>query len=134
MPLELQASLLRVLEEKKIVRIGGSKLIPVNVRIIAATNKDLENEVKRNRFRRDLYYRLGVIRITLPPLRERRNDILLLAEKFIEKHSKRLNKSPMKMTPEVTKAFLDYAWPGNIRELQNVIEGAILLGSGPYHL
>ncbi len=130
MPLELQASLLRVLEEKKIVRIGGSKLIPVNVRIIAATNKDLENEVKRNRFRRDLYYRLGVIRITLPPLRERRNDILLLAEKFIEKHSKRLNKSPMKMTPEVTKAFLDYAWPGNIRELQNVIEGAILLGSG----
>ena len=130
MPLDLQASLLRVLEDKRIVRIGGSRLIPVDVRIIAATNKDLENEVKRNRFRRDLYYRLEVIRITLPPLRERQEDILLLAEKLIEKHCIRLNKPSVKMTPEVKRAFMEYAWPGNVRELQNVIERVLLLCSG----
>ena len=130
MPVDLQASLLRVLEDKMIMRIGGTRLIPVDVRIIAATNKDLEYEVKRNRFRRDLYYRLEVIKITLPPLRERREDILLLAEKLIEKHCIRLNKPPVKMTPEVRRAFMEYAWPGNVRELQNVIERVLLLCSG----
>ncbi len=126
-PLELQASLLRVLEEKAVVRLGGTKLIPVDVRIIAATNKDLLAEIKRHRFRRDLYYRLSVIRITIPPLRDRSDDILLLAEKFIEKHCQRFNKPQMTMTPEVRAAFLKYDWPGNVRELQNLIEGAIQL-------
>lgn len=129
-PLELQASLLRVLEEKSVVRLGGTKLIPVDVRIIAATNKDLLNEIKRQRFRRDLYYRLSVIRITIPPLRERSDDIILLAEKFIEKHCQRFNKPLMVMAPDVRTAFLRYNWPGNVRELQNLIEGAIQLAPG----
>jgi transcriptional regulator with PAS, ATPase and Fis domain len=130
MPLDLQASLLRVLEEKTVIRLGGSKLIPINVRIIAATNKDLENQIKRNRFRRDLYYRLSVIKITLPPLRERPDDILLLAKKFMEKFCIRFGKPSMILAPDVTDAFLKYQWPGNIRELQNVIEGAIQLTPG----
>lgn len=129
MPLDLQASLLRVLEEKTIIRLGGTKLIPINVRIIAATNKDLETEVKRNRFRADLFYRLGVIKITIPPLRERPGDILLLAEKFIERLCHRLGKPPMTLAPEVVEAFLQYDWPGNIREIQNIIEGATQLSS-----
>ncbi|MFZ5595676.1 MAG: sigma-54-dependent Fis family transcriptional regulator [Bacillota bacterium] len=130
MPLDLQASLLRVIEDKKIMRIGGSKLIPVNVRIVAATNKDLEAEVARNRFRRDLYYRLGVIRISIPPLRDRKDDIVPLAQHFLEKLRIRLNKPAMTLAPDVTAAFLNYSWPGNVRELQNVLEGAIQLATG----
>lgn len=129
-PLELQASLLRVLEEKSVVRLGGTKLIPIDVRIIAATNKDLLTEIKRQRFRRDLYYRLSVIRITIPPLRERADDIILLAEKFIEKYCQRFNKPLMTMAPDVRAAFFNYNWPGNVRELQNLIEGAIQLAPG----
>jgi len=129
MPLDIQASLLRVLEEKKVMRLGGNKLIPVNVRVIAATNKDLEVEIERNRFRRDLFYRLGVIKITIPPLRERPKDILPLAETFIERICKRFNKPLMKMTPEVVDAFLKYDWPGNVREMQNVIEASIQLAA-----
>lgn len=129
MPLYLQASLLRVLEEKKVMRLGGSKLIPVNVRIIAATNKDLEAEIERNRFRRDLFYRLGVIKIEIPPLRERPEDILELARVFIEKTCKRFNKPVLSVTQEVMDAFLAYSWPGNIREIQNLIEAAVQLTS-----
>lgn len=129
-PLELQASLLRVLEEKAVVRLGGTKVIPVDVRIIAATNKDLLNEIKRHRFRRDLYYRLAVIRMTIPPLRERSNDIILLAEKFIAKYCQRYQKPPITLTPEVRAAFLRYNWPGNVRELQNLMEGVIQLAPG----
>ncbi len=131
-PIDLQASLLRVLEEKTIFRLGGTKLIPIDVRIIAATNKDLQNEIKRNRFRRDLYYRLAVIRLTIPPLRERPSDIQLLADKFIERICQRFNKPLMTMAPEVVNAFRKYAWPGNIREIQNVIEGAIQMA--PDHI
>ncbi|NLV17139.1 MAG: sigma 54-interacting transcriptional regulator [Syntrophomonadaceae bacterium] len=127
MPLDLQASLLRVLEEKSVLRLGGNKLIPVNVRIIAATNKDLDAEIARNRFRRDLYYRLGVIRITIPPLRERPDDIILLANYLTEMICKRINKKVMNLSPEVIDAFLDFPWPGNVREMQNVLEGAIQL-------
>lgn len=127
MPLDLQASLLRVLEDKIIFRLGGTKPIPVNVRIIAATNKDLQTEIKCNRFRRDLFYRLAVIKITIPPLRERPKDILLLADKFIYKNCRQFNKPPLTMTPKAADAFLRYSWPGNIRELQNVIEGAVQL-------
>ncbi len=131
MPLDLQASLLRVLEEKSVLRLGGNKLIPVNVRVIAATNKDLDLEISRNRFRRDLYYRLGVIRITIPPLRERPDDIRLLAHYITESISKRINKPPMKLAPEVIDAFLRFDWPGNVREMQNVLEGAIQLADSP---
>ncbi|MGS0763486.1 sigma-54-dependent Fis family transcriptional regulator [Syntrophomonas curvata] len=130
MPLDLQASLLRVLEEKTVIRLGGTRLIPVNVRIIAATNKDLETELKRNRFRQDLYYRLGVIKITIPPLRERPDDILLLAKHFLERICTRFAKPTMTLAPEVIEAFLHYDWPGNIREIQNVIEGAVQLAPG----
>ena len=131
MPLDLQASLLRVLEEKSVLRLGGNKLIPVNVRVIAATNKDLDLEISRNRFRRDLYYRLGVIRITIPPLRERPEDIRLLAHYITESICKRINKPPMKLAPEVIDAFLRFDWPGNVREMQNVLEGAIQLADSP---
>ncbi|MGI6548455.1 MAG: sigma-54-dependent Fis family transcriptional regulator [Syntrophomonadales bacterium] len=130
MPLDLQASLLRVLEEKSVIRLGGNKLIPVNVRVIAATNKDLDLEISRNRFRRDLYYRLGVIRITIPPLRERPDDIQLLAEYITESICKRINKPPMKLSSEVIDVFLKFDWPGNVREMQNVLEGAIQLAAG----
>jgi PAS domain S-box-containing protein len=129
MPLDLQASLLRVLEEKKIMRLGGGKLVPVNVRVIAATNRDLESEIERNRFRRDLFYRLGVIKITIPPLRERPEDILPLTENFIEKTCKRFNKPLMTLAPDVLEAFMSYAWPGNVREMQNVIESSTQLAS-----
>ena len=131
MPLDLQASLLRVLEEKSVLRLGGNKLIPVNVRVIAATNKDLDLEISRNRLRRDLYYRLGVIRITIPPLRERPEDIRLLAHYITESICKRINKPPMKLAPEVIDAFLRFDWPGNVREMQNVLEGAIQLADSP---
>lgn len=127
MPLDLQASLLRVLEEKTVMRLGGTKLIPINVRVIAATNQDLEADIERNRFRRDLFYRLGVIKITIPPLRERREDIVLLAQHLVKKTCKRFNKPLLTMAPDVIDAFLDYPWPGNIREMQNVIEGALQL-------
>lgn len=127
MPLDLQATLLRVIEEKKIMRLGGTKLIPVNVRIIAATNRDLEAAVERNRFRRDLYYRLGVIKIHLPPLRERPDDIAELADFFTEKTCARFQKPLLSITPDVMDAFKTYTWPGNVREMQNVIEGAVQL-------
>lgn len=130
MPLDLQASLLRVIEEKSVTRLGGSKLVPVNIRIIAASNKDLEDEVKRGRFRRDLFFRLGVIRITIPPLRERPEDIILLAHHLCTKTGERFGKSNITLTPEVIEAFKNYEWPGNVREMQNVLEGAIQLATG----
>lgn len=130
MPLDLQASLLRVLEEKSVMRLGGTKMIPVNVRIIAATNKDLEAEVERGRFRRDLYYRLGVIRITIPPLRERKADIPLLANYLVENICRRFGKKVQKLSPEVIEVFCEYDWPGNVREMQNVLEGAVQMTEG----
>ena len=130
MPLDLQASLLRVIEGKSIIRLGGSKTIPVNVRIIAATNRDLESEVKRGRFRRDLFYRLGVIKIAIPPLRERPDDIILLAHHLCAKIGERLDKPNMTLAPEAVEAFLNYDWPGNVREMQNVLESSIQLAAG----
>lgn len=129
LPIYLQATLLRVLEEKMVMRLGGSKLVPVNVRIIAATNKDLEVEIENNRFRRDLFYRLGVIKIDIPPLRDRSEDILELVQVFIEKTCQRFNKPVLAVTDEVMKAFATYTWPGNVRELQNLIEAAVQLSS-----
>lgn len=130
MPLGMQATLLRVLENHEVVRIGGNEVIPVNVRIIAATNKDLLQEVERGNFRSDLYYRLNVMTIYLPALRDRREDIPTLARYFVDKCNEAMGKRVKEIDPEVMAIFLEYAWPGNIRELQNVIERAVNLATG----
>ncbi len=127
LPLPLQASLLRAIETKVFRRVGGVADIQVDVRIIAATNRDLKREVAMNRFRKDLFFRLNVVPVYLPPLRERREDIQLLASHFLGLFSQELNKQVHVFAPEVRRVLEDYAWPGNIRELKNVIERAVLL-------
>lgn len=129
MPLHLQAKLLRVLQEKEIQRLGGTRTIPVDVRIIAATNKNLEKMVARGEFREDLYYRINVIPLIIPPLRDRRGDILPLINYFIRKYNNLLNKEVKGITEEALKILCDYTWPGNIRELENCIEYAINMES-----
>ncbi len=124
---KLQAKLLRVLQEKQVERLGGEKPIKVNVRILAATNKDLEKEVKEGRFREDLFFRLNVIPIKLPPLRERKEDIPLLAEFFIKKICAREGIPEKKLHPDTIKMLTEYTWPGNIRELENFIERLVIL-------
>jgi two-component system response regulator PilR (NtrC family) len=123
----LQAKLLRVLQEGEFQHVGGTKTIKVNVRILAATNKDLEEEVKEGRFRQDLYYRLNVVPIFLPPLRERKEDIPYLTEHFLQKYQQKHGKSVKKVTSSVMRHFLDYRWDGNVRELESVIERSIIL-------
>ena len=126
--LSLQAKLLRVLEEGAFRRVGGLKDIPFDARIIAASNRDLKRESEAGRFRLDLYYRLSVIQIDIPSLRERGDDVLLLAEHYMESFGQRLRKKKIKgISPEVAKAFRQYDWPGNVRELRNVIERAMIL-------
>lgn len=125
MPIHLQTKLLRVLQENVICRIGGNTLIPIDVRIIAATNKNLEKKVEEGEFREDLYYRLNVIPIHLPPLRERLDDIKILANKFLDRFNKKLNRNITKFSEDVITLFLNYNWPGNVRELQNVVEYAV---------
>jgi two-component system, NtrC family, response regulator PilR len=125
MPLSLQAKLLRVIEDKSFRRVGGEQEIKVDARIIAASNRDLEKQVKLDRFREDLYYRLNVIRIWLPPLRERKEDIPILAQHFLEKYVQEINKPIKKISEAVDHALLSYNWPGNVRELENVIERAV---------
>jgi DNA-binding NtrC family response regulator len=136
--LELQVKLLRVLQEKKFFRLGGTKEISVNVRIIAATNKDLRQAVSEKTFREDLYYRLNVATIYVPPLRERKEDIPFLAMNFVDEFNKTFNKQIKKISPEALDMMLNYSWPGNVRELRNTIERAVLLISGdelkPEHL
>nr|WP_044895326.1 sigma-54-dependent Fis family transcriptional regulator [Bacillus alveayuensis] len=122
MSLEMQALLLRVIQEKEVMRIGGHKVIPVDVRIIAATNKNLRDEVEKGSFREDLFFRLNVMPITLTPLRERKEDIPLLVHHFIDKLSKKLNKPFPEIRPDFFEALIQYDWPGNIRELQNILE------------
>jgi transcriptional regulator with GAF, ATPase, and Fis domain len=130
LPLELQPKLLRALQEKEIERLGGRRTIPVDVRLIAATNRDLGKMVKSGEFRSDLYYRLKVFPITLPPLRERTSDIPLLVNYFVNKHARRMNK-PINMIPEETMAALvAWPWPGNVRELENFLERAVILTPG----
>lgn len=128
----LQSKLLRVLQEREFERLGGEKTIKVDIRIIAATNKDIEKEVKEGRFREDLYYRLNVFRIEVPPLRERKEDIIPLAHYFLEKFSKELGKRVPQLSDEAVDLLLSYEWPGNVRELQNAMERAVVLSSGPY--
>ena len=126
MPLVLQSKLLRVLQEREIQRIGETTLIPVDVRVIAATNKDLEAAVKAGEFREDLYYRIAVLPIVIPPLRERREDIPLLAKHFLAKHAERMDKSVGGISSAALRLLLQYDWPGNVRELENAIECAVL--------
>ena len=136
--LDVQMSLLRVLQEKEFERVGGHKTIKTDVRVIAATNKNLEDAVEAETFRGDLYYRLNVFPIYLPPLRERKTDILLLADYFLEKYSRENNKEVVRLSTPAIDMLMDYHWPGNVRELENCIERAILLCEGKvihsYHL
>lgn len=126
----LQVKLLRVLEEKKFERVGGNNTIEVDVRIITATNRDVQDDVRQGIFRRDLYYRLNVIHIEVPPLRERVNDIPLLANHFLKEFTKKMGKESKGISPGALKAMMEYPWPGNVRELENVIEKAVLLEKG----
>jgi Nif-specific regulatory protein len=128
--LPAQAKLLRVIQEKKIDRVGGSFPIPVDVRIIAATNKDLEEEMERGRFRDDLYYRLNEISINLPPLRERKEDIPLLVNHFLKIFNKELNRRIKEIPSSQLRMLMDYHWPGNIRQLRNLIKRAVILSEG----
>ncbi|HUW55008.1 MAG TPA: sigma-54 dependent transcriptional regulator [Planctomycetota bacterium] len=130
MPLHLQVKLLRVLQEHAIQRVGSEKAITVDVRVMAATNRELEEEVGARRFRRDLYYRLGVVTLTIPPLRERREDIPELADSYIDYYSSRIGRSVTGIAPAALEALTGYSWPGNVRELINVIERAMLLCEG----
>jgi len=126
-PLELQGKFLRVLEEGSLERLGSTNTLHVNVRIIAATNRDLGEEVKAGRFRKDLYYRLNVFPIVIPPLRERPEDIPLLVWAFVEKAQKRIGKEIETISKKTMEVLQSYSWPGNVRELNNVIEHAMIL-------
>lgn len=130
LPLELQAKLLRVLQESEFERVGNSHSIKVDVRVLAATNRDLKEAVAGGRFREDLYYRLHVFPIALPPLRQRRDDIPLLVRHFMDKHGKKLGRAVTGVPVKAMDALCAYGWPGNIRELENVIERALILSSG----
>jgi formate hydrogenlyase transcriptional activator len=131
LPLELQPKLLRALQEREFERLGGSQTIRVNVRVVAATNQDLEEMVERKQFRADLYYRLNVIPILMPPLRERVEDIPLLVQHFVRRFSARIGRSIDVIPLEVMEVLKAHDWPGNIRELQNFIERAVVLSPGP---
>jgi transcriptional regulator with GAF, ATPase, and Fis domain len=129
-PLPLQAKLLRFLQERELERLGGTRPIPVNVRVVAATNRDLEKAIREGTFREDLYYRLNVITVHLPPLRERREDVPLLASHFAAQTSRHLGRPLAGFTPEARACLLRYDWPGNVRELANAVERALVLGEG----
>lgn len=130
-PLPLQAKLLRVLQEREIEKLGGRKRIPVDVRILAATHRDLESMVERGEFRQDLYYRLRVVEISLPPLRERREDIPRLVRYFLDKYGKREGLENVRITQDALQKIMRYPFPGNVRELENLVEGALALTVDP---
>lgn len=131
LPLAMQSKLLRVLQDREVRRIGGKESIRVNVRILAATNKDLEQEVAKGGFREDLYYRLNILTVELPPLRERREDIRPLAEHYLEKFSAEFGRPVRRIAPEALRLLTEQRWPGNVRQLAAVIERAVLLSEGP---
>jgi PAS domain S-box-containing protein len=131
LPMELQAKLLRVIQHNEFERLGSSHTLKVDVRILATTNRNLEEEIRKGRFRQDLYYRLNVFPITVPPLRQRKEDIPLLAQAFIELYSRKLGKQITSISKETLKALQDYPWPGNVRELESIIERAMILCPGP---
>ena len=126
-PQSIQVKLLRVLQEHQFERVGGTEKIEVDVRIIAATNKELEQKIKDGTFREDLYYRLNVVSIKIPPLRERKEDVLPMIESFIEKYCKENNKEKLEVSKEVVDTLMKYNYPGNVRELENIIERAVVL-------
>jgi Nif-specific regulatory protein len=125
----LQAKLLRVLQEREFERVGGTRTLKVDIRLIAATNKDLEEAIRQGSFRQDLYYRLNVVALSMPPLRERREDISLLASYFVQKYSEKCNRKVMGISSEARARLTSYDWPGNVRELENAIERAVVLGT-----
>jgi DNA-binding NtrC family response regulator len=131
MSLETQAKILRVLQDRRFMHLGGVQEMQVDVRIIAATNIDLRQLVREGRFREDLFYRLNVINIELPPLRQRREDIPLLVQFFLKKYAEENDRPVRRITPEALRPLMSYSWPGNVRELENVIERAVVLSSGP---
>ena len=132
MPLSMQVKLLRVLQERELTRVGGEKVIPVDVRVIAATNKDLDDLKNEGVFREDLYYRLNVVRLEIPPLRERREDIPLLARHFLDRFASKNNKEIKGLTPGAMDRLVRYNWPGNVRELMNAVERAVVLARTEY--
>jgi DNA-binding NtrC family response regulator len=131
MPLPLQAKLLRVLQEREVDRIGGTRPVPIDARVVAISNVDLKNAVSDGKFREDLYYRINVIPLTLPPLRERRDDIELLTHRFMEKFNRANHKEVIDIDKAALDMLLDHDWKGNVRELENVIERAVLIADGP---
>src|ERR1700693_1140609 len=131
LPLAIQGKLLRVLEEKRFERVGGTQVIEVNVRILTATNKDLRAAVADKTFREDLFFRISAVPITIPPLRDRGDDVLLLAEYFLEKFRREFRKPDLQLGKQTLARLLTYSWPGNVRELQNAIERAAILANGP---
>jgi transcriptional regulator with GAF, ATPase, and Fis domain len=130
MPLELQSKLLRVLQEGEFERLGSAKTVTVDVRVIAATSRDLKKDVRDRRFREDLFYRLNVFPISIPPLRQRTGDIPLLAQHFTEKYARKMGKQIESIPKSTISAFLEYDWPGNVRELEHVIERGVILTAG----
>lgn len=128
--INMQANLLRVIQEREVTRVGSIKSIKVNVRILAATNENLADLVRKGKFREELFYRLSVVPVHLPPLRERKEDIPLLVEHFLQKYNRRAKKKINSISPKVEKALMEYNWPGNIRELENTIERAVVLSEG----
>ncbi len=131
MPLSMQVKLLRVLQEKSLIRVGGTNEIPVDIRILAATNKDLKGQVERGTFRQDLYYRINVVTLYVPTLAERRDDIPLLCQHFLQKFAAAQGKQIDRIASEVMDRLMDYEFPGNIRELENIMERAVTLAAGP---
>lgn len=132
MPMALQAKMLRVLEDQKIRRLGGTSDIQVDLRVITATNRDLAQCIQQGRFRLDLYYRLNVIQIAVPPLREHRDDVLPLVSHFIESYNRKFKRDIKGVSPEGAHALMTHDWPGNIRELRNAIERAMVLEESPW--
>ena len=130
-PLDVQVKLLRVLQEREFERVGGTETVKVDVRVVSATHRDLERLIAAGTFREDLYYRLNVFPIVLPPLRDRGSDITLLGEHFVQKYARSFGKAIRGLDPSAAAALLSYAWPGNVRELENVIERALILARGP---
>src|SRR2546425_10910165 len=125
----MQVKLLRVFETRSFYRLGGNKEVKINVQVVAATNRNLEDAMKQGSFRSDLFFRLAVLRIALPPLRERPSDILLFASRFIEDFNKSLGRTVRQIAPDAQRLLLAYHWPGNVRELKNVIERAMILSN-----
>ena len=132
MPLNLQVKLLKVIEERTFRKVGGTQPLQVKFRLIAATNANLPDLIEQGRFRRDLYYRLAVFAIHIPPLRERARDIIEIAQHFIEKFNREFGKNIKGIAPDAQQLLISYNWPGNIRELRNAVERAVLIGSGQW--